>query len=78
MDANKELELFQCLGRLEEGIKELQGPKGRISMLEAKAEKNEKLVEKHERIVVFGGWMSLPMLGLIHLGLKHIFSKLGI
>ena len=37
----------------------------------------KKKVEKHERVYNVGKYAAVPALGLIHLSLKHLFSKLG-
>lgn len=52
MDGSQELMVFQALGRIEEALAELRGPKGRIAVLEDDADKIAPLVEKHERIVM--------------------------
>ena len=72
MDSSQELMVFQALGRIEEALAELRGPKGRIAILEDDAKDTAKLVERHERVVVFGGWLGIPILGLFHALLKRV------
>ena len=72
MDSSQELMVFQALGRIEEALAELRGPKGRIALLEDDAKDTAKLVERHERVIVFAGWLSVPFLTALHGVLKKI------
>jgi hypothetical protein len=72
MDGSQELMVFQALGRIEEALAELRGPKGRIAVLEDDADKITPLVEKHERIVVAASFLGVPILAALHGVLKKI------
>ena len=72
MDGSQEAAVFQSLGRIEEALAELRGPNGRIATLEADAKETAKLLEKHERVVVLGGYLAVPVLGIFHALLKKV------
>lgn len=62
MTDDKQLELFQALGRLEEGMKHMQ--------------EIVPLVVKHEQVYKAGKWLVLPGLAALHISFKHLLSKL--
>lgn len=61
MDDETKAELFRSLGSIE-------------AKLETLAEL-KPIVERHERVYQTGKILAVPGLAVIHLGLKHLFSR---
>ena len=64
MTEDKQAELFQCLGRLEEGMKQVQ--------------KLAPIVERHEQIVKTAKVLGIPGLVIFHASMKHLLTKIGL
>lgn len=35
------------------------------------------IVERHDRIYQYGKWTAVPVIALLHLGVKHLLQKIG-
>lgn len=81
MDIQTQTRMFEALGRIEANQtsfrNELLGPGGRIVNAEESLKSQKKQVEKHDRAYTFATWAGIPVLGLLHIGLKSILAKLG-
>lgn len=64
MTEDKQAELFQSLGRLEEGMKQIQ--------------RVVPIVEKHEQYVKTAKVLGIPGLMIFHASMKHLLSKVGL
>lgn len=64
MTEDKQAELFQSLGRLEEGMKQIQ--------------KIVPVVEKHEQYVKTAKVLGIPALVVFHASMKHLLAKIGL
>jgi hypothetical protein len=76
VDADQAHIVFQSLGRIEEALTELRGPTGRIAKLETEAKEIAPLVERHERVVVFGGWLAIPAVAVLTALMHGLLKKL--
>lgn len=64
MTDDKQAELFQSLGRLEEGMRQIQ--------------KLAPIVERHEQYVKTAKVLGIPALVVFHTSMKHILAKIGL
>ena len=81
MDQQAQNDVFESLGRIEanqSALKEaLLGPKGRLTRLEDDFTSCEVKVEKLDRVYSYGRWTAIPLVAVLHVGVKHLLSKLG-
>lgn len=78
MDQDFQNHVSEALGRIEasqSGMKEAL--LHRITELEEDRDEMKPLVDRHDRIVVFAGWLAVPTLAAAHVLLKGILSQVG-